>query len=141
MSVVSLRTLETKFHKQLKAFLKDLILVFPSDRDIKVISSSINIAMMDDPHHEIVNGFYDVIAPYNEMICSRDDTFFRLDPTEIVSRWSQQTSQYQLFNKLNIYWETLNDTNRKIVWDYFQLLYNLSLEFMNHRSLSSSFSK
>jgi len=75
------------------------------------------------------------------MIGSRDNTFFRLDPAEIVSLWSQQTSQYQLFNKLNIYWETLNDTNRKIVWDYFQLLYNLSSEFMNYRSLTSSFSK
>ena len=35
----------------------------------------------------------------------------------------------KLFSKLNIYWDSMNDINRKIIWDYIQLIYSLSKQF------------
>jgi hypothetical protein len=133
--------IESKFYKQLKAFMKDLILVFPDDRDIKVISSSLNIAMMDDPDNRIILGFYDALSPYQDLIERRDDAFFYQDSQSVVNKWPKQTNQYQLFNKLNIYWETLHEQNRKIVWDYFQVIFGLAHEFVtstSQHSVSSS---
>jgi hypothetical protein len=115
-----------KFYRHLKSFLKDLILVFPEDRDIKLISSALNIATMDDPDYKIISQFYEALIPFAHLIDTRDDDFFYTQSAHIVMHHKHQ---YQLFNKLNIYWETLNDTNRKIVWDYFQILFSISKHF------------
>jgi len=132
----------TKFHKQLKAFLKNLILVFPDDRDIKVISSTLNIAMMDDPDAVIVTTFYEALAPHDEMILNRDDEFFYQDPHNIMKNTNVNSQQFQLFNKLNIYWETLHISNRAVVWDYVEMLYALSKDIvgkMSNNSISNTY--
>lgn len=119
-------TLSTRFYKHLKEFMKDLIVVFPDDRDIKVISSTINIASMDDEEYELIYGFRDALLPLDVLITSRDDNLYKQDPSLY---WKTGSNQYQLFSKLNIYWDSLNETNRKIVWDYIQLIYTIAKQF------------
>ncbi len=122
--------LETNFLKNLKAFLKDLILVFPEDRDVKVISSSLNIAMVDDPKHEIIKGFYASLVSSEQLILSRKDEFFYQDAYIFTAGGTINAKyQHQLFSKLNFYWENMNNQNRLIVWDYMQLLYKLAAAF------------
>ena len=118
-----------KFHKQLKAFLKDLIAVFPNDRDIKVISSSLNIAMLDDEDNVIIKGFYETLEPFEKLIETRDNSLFTRNVSEITSKLAIDSTQYQLFDKLHIYWESLSEHNRNTVWDYFQVLYRMASEF------------
>ena len=115
-----------KFYKHLKEFMKDLINVFPDDREIKVISSSINIASMDDEDNELIYSFRDALYPLDAYIIARDDDLFKQDPS---TYWKTGSNQYQLFDKLNIYWESLSDVNKKIVWDYIQLVYSLAKQF------------
>ena len=115
-----------KFYKHLKEFMKDLINVFPDDREIKVISSSINIASMDDEENELIYSFRDALNPLDAFIIKRDDDLFKQDPS---TYWKSGSNQYQLFDKLNIYWESLSDINKKIVWDYIQLVYSLAKQF------------
>jgi hypothetical protein len=119
-----------KFHKHLKEFLKALIGVFPEDRDIKVISSSLNIAMMDDPDNLIITNFHDAMSPHEKLIHTRDPQFFYQDPSSIKNtlKQNQSNTQYMLFDKLHSYWETLTEENRVVVWDYFQLLFRISTE-------------
>jgi hypothetical protein len=119
-------TLASRFYKHLKEFMKDLISVFPEDREIKIISSSINIASMDDEEYELIYGFYNALKSLDEYIINRNDDLFIQDPSLY---WPDGSNQYQLFSKLNIYWESLNDTNRKIVWDYIQVIYSISKQF------------
>jgi hypothetical protein len=116
----------TKFYKQLKSFLKNLILVFPEDREMKVISSAINIAMMDDPEKRIIHTFYDALEPHEVLIFGKNDELFYQDPENIVKRITNNNHQYKLFSKLNVCWETLNEENRKIVWEYIDILYRIS---------------
>jgi len=109
------------FFKELKSFLKNLIKVFPNDRDIKVISSSVNIAMMDDSDYIIITKFYNYLLPYENLIDNRDSRFFYENKI--------YDENFQFFSKLNLYWENLNNDNRKIVWDYLQVLFLLSKSF------------
>ena len=119
-------TQASRFYKHIKEFMKDLIKVFPEDRDIKVISSSINIASMDDEEYALLYGFRDALKPLNNYIANRNDDLFKQDPSLY---WADGSNQYQLFSKLNTYWESLNEINQKIVWDYIQLLYSISVQF------------
>ena len=51
--------MEKIFYKNLKLFLKDLIVVFPEDDDaIQIISTSINLAIIDDGGNEIIKRFF-----------------------------------------------------------------------------------
>lgn len=113
---MSSSSIET-FKEELKAFLKNLIKVFPDDRDIKVLSSSLNIAMMDE-EEKTIEKFYTILKPYDELIQSRNPEFFTQAKTI--------DSEITLFKKLDYYWEGLDDDNRKVVWDYIQVLYMLA---------------
>ena len=116
-----------KFYKHLKEFMKDLIMVFPDDREIKMISSSINIATVDDEEYELIHAFNNALTPLDSLIVNRNDDLFNQDPSIY---WENGSNQYQLFSKLNIYWESMNDINKKIIWDYIQLIYSLSKQFV-----------
>ena len=115
--------IQDTFFKELKAFLKNLIKVFPDDRDIKLMSSSINIAMMDDPENIIIKKFYNHLMPYEVMIDCRNPQFFYENKIH--------DENFQFFSKLHLYWENLHNDNRKIVWDYLQVLFLLSKSFIN----------
>ena len=109
------------FYKNLKSFLKDLIAVFPEDEEILIITSSINIFSMDDDLH-LINKFYTSLSPLESLINNRDNSFFLMEH-------SFNKSILKLFNKLNFCWVQLSETNQKIVWDYIQVIYNLSKDF------------
>jgi hypothetical protein len=105
------------FNKELKAFLKDLIKVFPDDRDIKMISSTLNIALMDNDV-DVMRKLYDALVPHEALISAKDPEFF-------VKAQTYDTD-VPLFSKLNFYWQNLADDNRKCVWDYIHVLFHLA---------------
>ena len=111
--------MDRQFYKQLKSFLKDLILVFPDDPDIKFISTTINIAIVDDTEFNIIKEFYEIIKDHHVLLNKRNPEFFYRD-------FGKASSQLKLFTKLSFYWEQLSDSNKLIVWAYLIDLYNLS---------------
>lgn len=118
---MSERDLATAFEREFKAFLKNLIKVFPNDREMKMLSSTINIALMDDYEHKVIRSFYDILMPFDALIQARDPQFFYQCKTEV--------QEFQLFSKLNVYWEQLDEDNKKVVWDYLSVLYTLAKRF------------
>lgn len=110
------------FARELKAFFKELIRVFPDDRDMKMMSSTLNIAMMDPdpdkPEEDVMWRMYHVLHPYDELIASRDPAFF-------VEAQNIDTD-IPLFKKLDYYWGNLAEANRDCVWEYIQVLYKLA---------------
>ncbi len=116
--------MDVLFYKNLKEFLKELNSVFPDDDEMKVITSSINIYSMDDSEYKIIKKFYASIAPLEDIVLSRDEKFFYMDHSKY---WKKDI--LQLFNKLNFYWDNIGEHNKKIVWDYIIVIYNLSKEF------------
>jgi hypothetical protein len=108
------------FHKELRALMKDLIKVFPTDREIKMISSSITIAIMDDPEDKIISEFYKAMHPCVAYIANKDEKLF----TDNVIK-----SDIALFSHLEDYWAKLAIENKEVVWAYLAVLYELSKTF------------
>jgi hypothetical protein len=104
------------FYKELRAFMKDLIKVFPDDREIKLISSSLNIAIMDDPDDKVITAFYDAINPCKNYIHSKNEELFY---NKIIK------SDIALFSQLGEYWSKLDASNKDIVWAYLKVLHSL----------------
>lgn len=113
------------FHKELKAFMKNLVGVFPDDREMKMFSSTLNIAVMDDPEDDVLRVFYQSLLPFEEMIDKRDPAFF------VETQKIPIVEDVQLFSKLGSYWDCLHEDNRKTVWDYLQVLFLLSKSFFH----------
>jgi len=109
------------FHKELKAFMKDLIKVFPEDREIKMLSSSLNIAMMDDPEDSVITKFYHSFAPCEGYIDIKDESMFY---NKVIQ------SDLELLSQLGNYWGRLNSENKETVWNYVKVLYYLSKSFL-----------
>lgn len=116
--------MEKSFYKNLKQFLKDLIVVFPEDDEsIQYITTSINLAMVDDDNNSIISKFYTSLEPLENLIFTKNNTIFNTDPGEY---WPQNSYEYRLFSKINLNWHTFSEHNQSIIWDYIQLLYLLS---------------
>lgn len=106
------------FHKELKAFLKNLCKTFDTDRELIMITTSLLIALSDDPNNEVIQQFSDTIVPYKHLISVRDPEFFY--------KVHMDGSQYTLLTKIHLYWEKLSSADQKVVWDYIQVLVLLS---------------
>ena len=112
------------FYKNLKLFLKDLIVVFPDDDEtIQIISTSINLAIIDDDSQKIIKKFYNSLFPLENKIITQDISIFSMDPT---TYWPSSSYECRLFTKINDNWESFTDHNKNILWEYIQLLFVLS---------------
>ena len=117
------------FYKNLKLFLKDLIVVFPEDDDaIQIISTSINLAIVDDDSQKIIKKFYNSLLPLEEYITNQDICIFSMDPTIY---WPSSSYECKLFTKINNSWDTFTEHNKNILWEYIQVLYVLSKNIIN----------
>ena len=106
------------FHSELKSFLKNLCATFEDDRELLMITSSLHFALMDDPDNKVIKQFKEAIDPFKGMVETRDSQFFY--------QAHNYGTEYKLFSKLNVYWESLSQEDQKTVWDYLQLLYKLA---------------
>ena len=115
------------FYTNLKLFLKDLIVVFPEDdEELQIISTSLNLAIIDDDANEIIIKFYNSLSKLETDILNRDIIIFTKDP---ANYWDTSSYEYKLFCKFNENWNTFKADQQKILWDYIQVLYGLSKKF------------
>ena len=110
-----------EFYRQLKSFLRELVVVFPeSDDDLLTITTSINLAIIDDDCNELIYKFYNSLQPVNDEIHNRNTLIFD------KINWEKTTYEYQLFEKLKNRWSTFTQNDKTVIWDYIQVLYGLS---------------
>lgn len=116
--------MDKNFYKNLKLFLKDLIVVFPEDDEaLQILSTSINLAIIDDDDHKIIKKFYNSLSPLEQEINKRNISFFS---SSLSENWDHNTHEYRLFSKINANWDTFSEHNKNILWDYIQCLFTLS---------------
>ena len=111
-----------KFHKEIRAFLKDLIKVFPDDRNVKLASSTLTISLMDDTDDKVINDFYKALSPCEALISSKDEQLFYDNNIK---------SDVLIFTELEKYWQLLDTDNKNSVWNYITVLYFLSKKFLS----------
>jgi hypothetical protein len=110
-----------EFYKQLKSFLKELVIVFPEDdEDLQIVTTSLNLAIIDDNNDRIIKKFYGAISCLETQLFNRDiDLFNKIS-------WDNQSYEYSLFVKINTQWSSFSENNKNIIWDYIILLYQFS---------------
>ena len=106
------------FHKELKSFLKNLCKTFDEDRELMMITTSLLIALSDDPNNEVIKQFYTTVRPYLQDISDRNPQFFY--------KVNLDGSEYKLLTKIHLYWEKLSPADQSVVWEYIQVLVLLS---------------
>jgi len=121
--------MEQNFYKNLKLFLKDLIVIFPEDDEsIQMISTAIHLAIIDDDKNDIINKFYNSLHPMEYQIIQKDNCIFQMDPSQF---WLISSYEYKLFLKIHSNWDTFSEHNKNILWEYIQYLYLLSKNIIN----------
>jgi len=111
------------FYKTLKSFLKEFISVFSDDDSLKIISTSLSLAMKEN-NNKVIEIFYTSFLPLSHLIDTRDDEFFKID----TSFYYKNQYQCELFEKLKVYYFVLSENNKTVIWDYIQNIFNICKE-------------
>jgi len=116
--------METSFYKNLKLFLKDLVVVFPEDDEaLQIISTTINLAIIEDTDNSIIKKFYTSLSPLETQINNKDVSVFSSD---ISKYWPTSSYEYRLFSKIQLNWNSFSQHNQNTLWDYIIVLYSLA---------------
>jgi hypothetical protein len=114
--------MDKQFYKNLKEFLKDLVIIFPEDDEVlQIASTSITLAIIEDTDKIIINKFYKSLFPLETQIKNKDISVFSSE-----THFPPNSYEAQLFFKIQQNWETFSEHNKTILWDYISLLYSLS---------------
>jgi len=116
------------FYNNLKSFLKELIIVFPeNDDELQILSTSINLAIIDDDGDEIIDKFDEILSPLHKEIQQRDNSFFK------KVNWDPSSNEYALYQKIRDQWKTFSENNKTVIWDYISLLYTLACSLKQNK--------
>lgn len=108
------------FHTELRSFMKNLCKTFDDDHELMMMTSSLLIAISDDPEDKVITNYRDTVLPHKALVDARDATFF----------YKINNTEYKLMSQLHLYWERLNAADQKVVWDYIQVLLALSIKVL-----------
>jgi hypothetical protein len=125
------------FNTQLDKFLDELIQTYPEDKDFGYYKRLIDQLKRINVRKPI-EYFACTIQRHIPQIQSRDSDFFLNNFNNIVTSEtndkSNQAEAFRLFDNIKKYWLEMDDTNRKVIWDYLNVLTKLSIQFLLARA-------
>jgi hypothetical protein len=111
------------FNDKFEEFVKELIELYPDDKDFKILKNSFNLLKMAD-FRKPFSLFIVYSVDYESYVMNKDETFFlNHDYDEIKQGDSNFTDT--LMMKLKGYWKTLTEENKEIIWKYLTLFFSL----------------
>jgi len=110
------------FYGQFHEFLDQLIRVFPDDSDFPAYKTGLTLLQKTNP--KIVPEQVHIhVTPFEKSIRTRDEKFFL---EHQFPDYADDNALDLIISKMKTLWETLNDTNKKVIWDYLTLLLDLA---------------
>lgn len=120
----------SKFNMTITNLIDDLIIICGEKfSNLKMFKEQFNLLKKCNPR-KIIEQFLINIQPYKEQIKERNDNFFlkKNYQEEVTKNVSEETniekSLDQILNLKEI-WITLEEKNKEIIWDYFNVLVKL----------------
>lgn len=121
------------FNNKLTNFIDDLIIVFPNDNDFKLFKNTINLVKLANNKLLLKYFKLGVNEEFQNNILNKNEKFFLdnnyrsvLDNSKISTVINKDNVNDKLIEKLKEYWTQLNDDNIETVWNYFNILLQLS---------------
>ena len=111
------------FNQKFEEFIKDMIAVFPHDKDFKMMKNSFNLLKMADDKKP-----FEIFAKYSprfeEPVKNRDESFFLSSSYDDI-RTQETNLTDELIDKLKSYWRNLNEENKDTIWKYLDVFFKL----------------
>jgi len=121
------------FNTQLDKFLNELIQTYPEDKDFTYYKRLIDNLKKFNVRKPI-EYFASTIQKHTKQITERNSDFFLNNFGQIVNEEGAdkdtQNEAFRLFNNLKKYWLEMPEDNKKVIWDYLNVLTKLSIQFL-----------
>jgi len=121
--MASKKILVDAFFNTYEDFMNQMIAVYPDDRDFPLYKSGLGMFRRVNPAI-IVGKTWKWVSKFEGQIKERDESFFL--SYDYSSDTEGEEPLEQTLEKLRSMWRELNDHNRKVVWDYVNLIMELA---------------
>jgi len=122
------------FVTQIENFTKELMEMFPQDKEIKIAYHAISFISKANPRkiHEIFSSYS---TPYKIFIINKDETLFtEVDENKLFINLDDNAIHYlknnnefhNIMNKVKTYWTVLDEESKNNIWLYLNIIYKLS---------------
>lgn len=110
------------FNSKFEEFIKDMISIYPNDKDFKMMKNSFSLLKMADEKKPVAL-FAKFGNKFEKPVKEKNEDFFLNRSYDDVADESNFTDG--LINKLKDYWKELSAENKDIVWNYLNLFFTL----------------
>ena len=121
------------FNTQLDKFLDELIQTYPEDKDFAYYKRLIDQLKRFNVRKPI-EYFATVMQKHVVQIQSRDSDFFFNNVNQLITSETDdatnQSEAFRLFTNIKKYWSEMPEDNKKVIWDYLNVLTKLSVAFL-----------
>lgn len=121
------------FNNQLDKFLDELIKTYPEDKDFPYYKRLVDQLKRVNVRKPI-ELFAVTVHKHVALIETRDSDFFFNNFGKIVNdeteNKSNQAEAFRLFDNIKKYWQEMKEDNKKIIWDYLNVLTKLAVKFL-----------
>ena len=121
------------FNNQLDKFLDELIQTYPEDKDFPYYKRLVDQLKRVNVRKPIELYAFTVYK-HVKLIEERNSEFFFNNFGKLVSDETEdkgnQAEAFRLFENIKTYWQGMNEDNRKIIWDYLNVLTKLAMRFL-----------
>jgi hypothetical protein len=111
------------FNSKFEEFVKDLIVIFPEDKDFKLLGNSFRLMKLAD-HRKPFELFAMYGGKFEKFVETKDENFFLNHSYDDVVK-SESNFTEDLVNKLKSYWSNMTDIDKESTWTYLQLFFRL----------------
>ena len=121
--MASKKILVDAFFNTYEDFMQQMIAVYPDDRDFPLYMSGLTMFRRVNPAI-IVGKTWKWVSKFENQIKARDESFFL--EYDYSNDTEGEEPLEQTLEKLRGMWKGLSEHNRKIVWDYVNIIMELS---------------
>lgn len=121
--MASKKILIDAFFNTYEDFMQQMIAVYPDDRDFPLYVSGLSMFRRVNPSI-VVGKTWKWVSKFENQIKNRDESFF-LEYDYSTDTEGEEPLE-QTLEKLRGMWRGLSEHNRKIVWDYVNIIMELS---------------
>jgi hypothetical protein len=125
------------FNTQLDKFLDELIQTYPEDKDFAYYKRLIDQLKRFNVRKPI-EYFASVMQKHVVQIQARDSDFFFNNVTQLITSETEDSSNqneaFRLFTNIKKYWSEMPEDNKKVIWDYLNVLTKLSVAYLLQNS-------
>ena len=119
-----------KFTTQMTQMSEELYDIFPNDKDLMMWKEALSMLIKANPV-KLMESFIYFVLPMREKIMSRSEEFFMADDFKNTMNQKSGEDMSFMHTKICSLWKSqLNEDDKDIVWQYFQVLVVLAERYI-----------